>query len=153
METNDNQQKDTRMYITKNAEKNLRITAVWTKFYAILSFIGVGFVFLIGLGLILAGNLEPNELADLSTYNFMFAFPKALGIIYMLLSIVMLFPAIFLLQYSIYTKRCLSNSNVATLEVAFNKMKSYWLYMGIVTIASIVLAAIVPVIAIFGTLL
>ena len=46
METNDNQQK-TQECTSPKMLKNLRITAVWTKFYAILSFIGVGFVFLI----------------------------------------------------------------------------------------------------------
>lgn len=146
METNDNQQKDTRMYITKNAEKNLRITAVWTTFYAILSFISVASLFFMGLFLILLGDFFPSELTDLSTHNFMFSSSKVLGIVYVLLAVITLFPAIFLLQYSIYTKRCLSNSNIATLEVAFNKMKSYWLYIGIVIIAMIVLAAIMPII-------
>ncbi len=135
MEVNEYQEKEMKMFITKNAEKNLRITAFWTKFNAILSFIGCAFYFLSGLVLLLMKSVFHSEMFS----NFKF------GLIFLIISLLMLIPAIFLYQYSIFIKRSLRNANVATLEVAFNKMKSYWLFIGIMSIVMILFSIIVSI--------
>ena len=63
----------------------------------------------------------------------------------------MILPGVFLCQFAKSIKSALWNNNVATFELAVAKMKSYWMFMGILAIAMIVVAVIItPIIAILS---
>ncbi|NLJ81979.1 MAG: hypothetical protein GX330_02490 [Bacteroidales bacterium] len=135
MNTNENQELNRKMFVTEYTEKNLRVTAAWTKFYAILSFIGVAIMLLIGVLLLIVANKTSSL-----PISHPFMEVKAIGFIYIVAGIIMLIPAILLYQFSKYTKKSLIDNNVATLEVGIAKMKGFWIFMGIISIISIISA-------------
>lgn len=145
METVEKQEKELRLFITEAAENDLKTTALWTKFYAILYFIGFGVLLLCGLFLLIAGKMsfftslqETNGMMPMYGMNFSF-----IGIIYMVLGLIMIIPGLLLYQFNKHIKSSLWNNNVATFELAITKMKSYWIFMGIYAIVSIFIAVII----------
>lgn len=153
METTEKHEQGMKLFLTENAEKDLKTTASWTKFYAILYFIGVGVLFLCGLMMLILGKMaffplmhEANSMMPMCGISFGF-----IGIIYMILGLLMIIPGMLLYQFNINIKKALWNNNVATFEVAVAKMKSYWMFMGIYAIVMIVIAVvIVPIVLIIS---
>lgn len=136
MNTDENQEVNRKMFVTEYTEKNLRITAAWTKFYAIFSFIAAGIVFLAGIFLLFFASKIMSTLPISHSFLGM----KTIGFGYIVASIITLIPAILLYQFSKYTKKSLIDNNVATLEVGIAKMKGYWIFMGVISIISIISA-------------
>lgn len=116
METANSQVQGMKMFLTENAEKDLKTTASWTKFYAILYFIGAGAMVLCGLMLLLLGKMPifdsmsgMNQAMPMHGMNF-----GLIGIVYMILGIIMILPGVFLCQFAKSIKSALWNNNVAT---------------------------------------
>ena len=137
METTDIlEQKSSTLEVTGNAKTYLSTAASWAKFYAILSFIGIGFLLLGGLIVIAAGESMSNLTA--MPYGF-----SAFGWFYIVLAVIMFFPALYLLRFSQKTKEALIANDSQVLEVSFQNMKSYWKFIGIMTIVLIAFFIIV----------
>lgn len=153
METTEKHEQGMKLFLTENAEKDLKTTASWTKFYAILYFIGVGVLFLCGLMMLILGKMaffplmhEANSMMPMCGISFGF-----IGIIYMILGLLMIIPGMLLYQFNLNIKKALWNNNVATFEVAVSKMKSYWMFMGIYAIVMIVISVvIIPIVIIIS---
>jgi hypothetical protein len=151
MDVNVNQENEHKMFVTEATEKNLRTTAFWTKLYAILSFIGVGVLFLLGLLLIIISNSDyvNNILSSISTPLISIKF---IGILYMVLALIMIIPSLLLYQFASNTKKSLANNNVATLALAIVKMKIYWIFTGVFSIAMIFISLIFSIVKVIGAM-
>jgi len=125
-------------------------TAKWTKFIAIIGFIGIGF-------LVLAGVM----FAALSSVNFA-SIPGmenlgALGgtfvaIIYIVLALIYYFPVKYLYDFSVKVKEALAIVDPVKLEEALEKLKSHYKYIGILLIVVLCFYALIFVFAIFAAI-
>ena len=132
--------------VTQNAKGYLNSTASWAKFFAILSFIGIGFFVLAGIIMMTMGSFieRASESADLPA-----GFSSLAGVIYFVVAIICYFPASYLLKFSQKTKNALATHDTPILEEAFQNMKSYWKFFGIVAIIWLALCCLmVPIIII-----
>ena len=111
---------------------SLRATKPWTRLLSILGFIGTGLTVLLGLGIILGKDFLPVS-------------PKApplifLGIFYILTSVLYLIPSIWLSKYSSAIASFLKAGDSVQLGNAMAYQKSFWKFVGILVLVSIVFA-------------
>jgi hypothetical protein len=140
METNDSlEQKTLTLEVTENAKAYLKTASSWTNFYAIMSFIGIGCYVLYAILM-----FTTNGIMSQSQVNMPFSgFSTLMGLFMLIIAIVQIFPALFLLWFSQKTKKALQEENTYALEEALQNLKSYWKFIGIVTIVGIAFAIIV----------
>ncbi|MDR1180484.1 MAG: hypothetical protein LBL13_00685 [Bacteroidales bacterium] len=143
METIDSsEQKSLTLEVTENAKAYLRTMASWTNFYAILGFVGVGFSVLYAL-MMFATN---NTLSHLHTPFPNFFIP--MGIFVLIIAAIKVFPILYLLRFSRKTNKALQEGgDIYVLEEALRNLKSYWKFIGIMSIIGIAILIItIPVI-------
>ncbi|QXP65335.1 hypothetical protein H0I27_11405 [Polaribacter sp. HaHaR_3_91] len=133
--------------ITKASKNFLKETAKWAKFLSIIGFIliAIMLVFSVFATTIfeLAGKMQPGM-------------PESLGltmtVTYLVLAIIYFFPVYYLLQFSNKMKTALSTKNDETLAKAFEMLKSHYKFIGVFTIITMSLYALLIVAAVFGGL-
>ncbi|MBN1569344.1 MAG: hypothetical protein JXA73_15970 [Acidobacteria bacterium] len=132
--------------LTAAAQQYLSQTGPWIRFLAILLFIFSGLTLLIGMVLILmgfAGILSPGS----SVGGKML--PSGLGVallgpIYGLMAILgYLVPGILLFRYASAIKALQSSRSAQVLENALKHQKSFWRYLGILTIILLIIGILV----------
>lgn len=114
----------------------LKETSGWTFFLAILAFIGVAFMLLAGLVVAAMAGSLPEETNPYSQFGFSMSW---LGIFYIIMAIVMIFPALYLFNFSRKTKTALESSRIEDFTSSFSNLKSYFKFTGIMAIVVIVL--------------
>ena len=111
----------------------LNTTAKWTKFLAIMGFIGIGIMLIAGLfmGVVFSVfNYIPT--------NTPMPFPmRWFGLIYIILAVVYIFPVIYLNNFSNYISKAVTLRETVFLTIALNNIKRHFKYMGISTIVLI----------------
>ncbi len=130
METQQENFKNSDLIITTSSKEFLLYTSKWANFLAILSFVGIGLMVLGGLIITVfaAGfsNVQNSEV------------PMGfLGIIYVMLAILYLFPTLYLYNFSKNMRKALANSNQQNLDLGFENLKSFFKFVGIFTIITI----------------
>ena len=139
---------ETTLVITEAGKKDLLTTAKWSKFYAVLSFIGVAICVLMGILLLVSGHFMAQIQPDLSD-----AMLAPLGLVYIILGGILVMPALYLLQFSQKTEQAIAESNTEMMEQALNRMKSYWKFMGIFTIVMLAVSLLLVPVAVIGSFL
>jgi hypothetical protein len=120
---------------------SLRATRPWTRLFSILGFIGTAVMILTGIAIILGGKIfQTAENAPL---------PALTGIINILASIFYLVPSIWLSKYSSAITRFLHGGGAIELGNAIAFQKSFWKFLGIMTVVLIGSAVIGIIAAIF----
>lgn len=139
---------ETTLVITEAGKKDLLTTAKWSKFYAVLSFIGVAICVLMGILLLVSGHFMAQIQPDLSA-----AMLAPLALVYIILGGILVMPALYLLQFSQKAEQAIAESNTEMMEQALNRMKSYWKFMGIFTIVMLVVSLLMVPVAVIGSFL
>ncbi|QXP68687.1 hypothetical protein H0I28_06990 [Polaribacter sp. AHE13PA] len=133
--------------ITKASKNFLKETAKWAKFLSIIGFIliAIMLVFAVFATTIfeLAGKMQPGMPASLGL---------TMTVTYLVLAIIYFFPVYYLLQFSNKMKTALSTKNDETLAKAFEMLKSHYKFIGVFTIITMSLYALLIVVAVFGGL-
>lgn len=124
--------------ITPQATQHLRGTRPWVLFMSILMFIGAGFMVIGGLGAIAMGGMRG-----------MFNGPMAvvIGLAYIVMAAICGVMAYLLLAYAGAIKRFAFSQRSHDLEAALGAQKSFWKFVGILTIVVISLYLVVILIA------
>jgi hypothetical protein len=105
----------------------------WTMFLAIIGFIFLGLIIVIGL---LAGTF----LAAFNTGGSVTGFPESLlFIIFIILIVLYFFPGIFLLRFSKHAAIAVHAFDVQELHKAFRNLRSYFAFVGILIIIDLLL--------------
>ena len=113
----------------------LRKTRPWVILFAILSFIGSGFLVLGGVAAFFMGSLPTGGQA-----NPFGQFGWALGLVYLVLGAVYIYPGVRLLQYGLAIGRLVQGGGRgADLELALGLQMRFWRFAGILTLAMIAL--------------
>lgn len=150
METKEIQEKK----ITKSMEIDGSMMSVlnecrkWTKFLAICGFVGIGILILMGIfmGTIFSSVLETMPQSK--------PFPTVtMSITYIIMSIVMFFPILYLFNFSTKMKTALYSSDQEALYEAFNNLKRHFKFIGIIIIIELLIAgAMILGLSIFAAL-
>ena len=111
----------------------LNTAAQWTKFLAIMGFIGIGIMLLAGLFMgVLFSVFNPTQA------HTPFPFPmQFLGLIYFILAAVYVFPVIYLNNFSNYISKAVAIRETMFLTIAFKNIKKHFKFIGIAAIAMI----------------
>ena len=130
--------------ITAGMAQSLRQTRPWVLFLAILGFIGCGLIVLVGLVVMLAGSLV-NQYGRHGG----FGIPPVIGLIYMAMGLLYFFPAYYLVKYSGGISRFLGSGQSADMEAALASQKSFWKFVGILTVIVLSLYLLALVVFLF----
>lgn len=133
------------LHVSSEGQQYLKETAKWAKFLAIVGFVMTGFIVLAAL---FAGTLFSTLAQSSPELAF---FPSAgITIIYLFLAALYFFPCLFLLQSSQKLTLALQNGSSEELTVALEKIKSFFRFVGIMTLVIIALYALMILFLILG---
>ena len=122
-------------------------TARWGKLLAILGFIGLGLLVLLGLFYsAFISALSGNELEGLPM-----GLSWMIGLIYVVLAVLFFFPVLYLYRFSIKTQSSIRSKNTGELTQAFSNLKSVFKFFGIYTIVIMVIYALILLGVMMGT--
>lgn len=122
--------------------EHLRATKPWVRFMSIMMFISVGFMFLAGLVLMFMPLPAAGRMPGMG----------AIGILYFVLGGLYLAPAYFLHQFASAIQNLLQGGGDVAMETALGSQKSFWRFVGILTLVIICIYALVFAFAIFGAM-
>ena len=136
--------------LTPLAQQYLDQTRPWVRFMAILIFVSVGLMALVGISMLLVavlggframGDGGPGPLGSAAGFGVM-------ALVYVLLALVYVAPGLYLSRYATAIKRLNANSTAASLEDALKHQKSFWRFVGILSAIGIAVAVVVVVLGI-----
>jgi hypothetical protein len=142
MENFENKVQDDNSFIS-NTEINdyLMETSKWGKFLAIVGYVGMGILILVGIFMMVG-------LSKISSFPGT-SFPMgSFGFIYIILSVIYYFPVNYLYTYSVKIKQGLNSKDITTITAGFQNLKSLFKFMGILTIVILSIYGLILVIAI-----
>ena len=132
------------LVIDWRSKEFLKETAKWTKFLAILGFVGIGLMVLGSLVMLFA----PSSLV--SNGDFPFGGKIFLMLLYLAFAVLYYFPISYLYQFSENTKKAIENNDNNAIRDAFEFLKSHYKFMGILTIILLSFYAIIIFIGLIG---
>lgn len=127
--------------VTPLMVEHLRATKPWVRFMSVIMFISVGLMFLLGAAMM----LMPSPAGMRSV-----GFGPIVGIIYFIIGAFYLVPGYFLHQYASSIQDFLNGGGDSAMENALGSQKSFWRFVGILTLVVICLYALVFFFAILG---
>ncbi|WP_303315508.1 hypothetical protein Q4Q34_14955 [Flavivirga abyssicola] len=101
--------------INKDIRGYLEETSKWSYFLAILGFVGIGLIVLVGVGMSFYTGL--NEFGADSAYGL--GYSLGAGIVYLLLALIYFFPLLYLFKFSKKMKNALKLNNNEDFKIAF----------------------------------
>ncbi len=112
----------------------------WTKFLAVMGFIGIGFMMLMGI----IASITASAVSNAPGMPAMPFPPGIIGFIYVIFAGIMVFPVILLNNFSNKMKEALYTKDHIALYKAFNNLKRYYKFIGIlIIIYLLILGAII----------
>lgn len=120
--------------VTEQMINHMRSTKLWTKFLSIMGFIMAGFMVIMGVFIIFAGNLFTKGASPGLTIF--------MGIFYVLFSIFYIIPSLYLFKFASALNRFLSDRKDAEMEAAISYQKSFWKFCGILCLIGMTLAIV-----------
>ena len=144
MEDNLHVENGENLVIDWRSKEFLKETAKWTKFLAILGFVGIGLMVLGSLVMLFA----PSSL--MSNGDFPFGGKIFMMLLYLAFAVLYYFPISYLYQFSENTKNAIENNDNNAIRDAFEFLKSHYKFMGILTIILLSFYAIIIFIGLIG---
>ena len=144
MEDNLHVENGENLVIDWRSKEFLKETAKWTKFLAILGFVGIGLMVLGSLVMLFA----PSSL--MSNGDFPFGGKIFMMLLYLAFAVLYYFPVSYLYQFSENTKKAIENNDNNAIRDAFEFLKSHYKFMGILTIILLAFYAIMIFIGLIG---
>jgi hypothetical protein len=141
---NTNQTEISEVKVTGSMVDSMRSTRPWTMLLSVLGFIGAGLFLIIGIVMLFVRAL-PRQDAQLAN-----AF---MGVMYIVFAVVYCFPSLYLFKYSNSVKLFYQRKNESYLESALSYQKSFWKFVGILSIITIVISIVGIIAAILIPLL
>ncbi|WP_353148824.1 DUF5362 family protein [Flavobacterium sp.] len=145
---NEKQTENFENQLTTAAVGFLQESAKWSKFMAIIGFIGIGLMVLVSLFMAIGFSAM-----DASTMPELPFSMSAFSIIYVLFAAIYFFPVYYLYQYANKTSAALHSKNKQLLADGLENLKSHHKFLGIFTLILISLYGLIFVFAILGGIL
>jgi hypothetical protein len=154
----ENSLENKKVEIGQEALGYLDTTRKWTMFFAILGFVFLGLMLVMG---VVAGSFIRGFTSGMSGVSGMegaegMGTVKAAGgfasvmmfIVMLIMAVIYFFPLFYLLKFSTHAKKAVATCDSNEMTLAFKNIKSYWKYIGILII--ILLAVYLIIFMIFG---
>jgi hypothetical protein len=122
----------------------LLATRPWVRLCSIMGFIMTAFTVLVGISLMVG----MGAIAGSGAYGV--GFGIGTGLVYVLMSLLTFFPSLFLFKYASAITQADRSQNSEDIRVALRYQKSFWKFIGIVTLIYLVLFGVVLVFGIIG---
>jgi hypothetical protein len=116
-------------------------TSKWGKFLAIVGFIGMGLLLLLGIAFLVG-------FSSFSSITGVGLPMRIIGFVYILISVLYYFPLKYLYNFSVQSKQGITLTNQKTITSGFENLKSVFKFMGIFTIVVLSLYALIIVVAV-----
>ncbi len=133
------------LLINSISQDNLNSAARWGRFLAIVGFVGIGLMLIVGL---VVQTLMPTLSR---TYGYGNPFLKYIAVVYIIIGVVLFLPCLYLLKFSNKMLEAIRTSNQETLDNAFMNLKSMFKFYGIVTIVILCFYALAFLVGIGGS--
>lgn len=116
-------------------------TSKWGKFLAIMGYIGMGILLLLGVIFIVGFSIF-NSVSSVG-------FPmRIMGFIYVLISVLYYFPLKYLYNCSVQLKQGLNSANQPAITSGFENLKSLFKFMGVFTIVVLSIYVLIIIVAV-----
>ena len=116
-------------------------TSKWGKFLAIVGYVGMGLLVLMGLGVAVASSV----LSEMAATGLPLA---VLGVVYIVIAVLYFFPINYLYKFSVNMRKGLVSTGQDAVNEGFKNLKSLFRFMGIMTVVVLSIYALAIVIAI-----
>lgn len=133
-------QAENALNVNKQIEAYLRETTRWGKFLAIVGFVMMGILVLLGISM---ATVFPAFSEAAGTQ-----FPVVMALVYVLLGLLYFFPLFYLYRFSSRIKEALMVNNEAAFTSGFENLKSLFKFMGIFTIVIMAIYLVVILLAV-----
>ena len=145
---NEKQTENYENQLTTAAVGFLQESAKWSKFMAIIGFIGIGLMVLVSLFMAIGFSaMSASTMPELP-------FPMSVfSILYVLFAAIYFFPVYYLYQYATKTSAALHSKNKQLLADGLENLKSHHKFLGIFTLIIVSLYGFIFVFAILGVIL
>ena len=145
---NEKQTENFENQLTTAAVGFLQESAKWSKFMAIIGFVGIGLMVLVSLFMAIGFSaMGASTMPELP-------FPMSVfSIIYVLFAAIYFFPVYYLYQYATKTSAALHSKNKQLLADGLENLKSHHKFLGIFTLILVSLYGFIFVFAILGGIL
>ena len=121
---------------------HLSETAKWARFLAIVGFVFLILMIVMGLFTSLFVSRYGDMYSNYSNRGFMQAIGAGVAIFYILMAVVIFFPLLFMLRFANQMRGALNSNNQELLNSSFQNLKIYFRYLGVLTIIGLVLMAL-----------
>lgn len=145
---NEKQTENFENQLTSAAVGFLQESAKWSKFMAIVGFVGIGLMVLVSL--FMAIGFSSMGTANMPELPFSMS---VFSIIYVLFAAIYFFPVYYLYQYATKTSAALHSKNKQLLTDGLENLKSHHKFLGIFTLILVSLYGFIFVFAILGGIL
>ncbi len=133
------------LHLNHESRGYLKETAKWARFLAILSFVMLGLFMLLGL---FAGAFMSFMMADIPGAEMI---PSGLITAYFLVAVLIgFFPTMYLYRFASKMNIALQNEDEIALTGSFSNIKSYYKFIGILTLIMLIFYAIALIFALIG---
>ncbi len=144
-----NEEFKTGMVIDETMKADLLSSANWAKFLLVLQTIGVAIVLIMGIAMIALGGKFPGMMPA-ETAPFVGGVGIAVGIIYVLLALILIYPIAKGFQFANGVKAACKTGSEAQLARGFAGMHSFLKFYGIFAIICLVIYALIAILGIIG---
>src|SRR6266446_6950289 len=122
--------------LTPAVSRILQQTQPWARFMGIIGFVSVAFMVFSGVAAGAIGVATQNPQAAI------------LLIVYPLTAVLYIFPSMYLLRYSNRIREFVAQGQQTQLEAALEAQRSFWKFVGVLTLVALVVAVLGIVVAI-----
>lgn len=138
--------------LTPLAQQYLDQTRPWVRFMSVMIFASAGLMALVGIAMLLVavlggfravGDGGPGPLGSAAGF-------AGMALVYVLLAFVYVAPGLYLSRYATAIKRLKANATAGGLEDALKHQKSFWRFVGILSVIGLMVAAVVIVLGILA---
>jgi len=137
----ENQQSETPIICNNVIRGYLLETSKWGKFLAVIGFVGISLMILLGIFLMIGMSF----LSELSSKSMPAGF---FGLIYIIMAAIYYFPVNYLHKFSVLIKQSLNSNDELALTNGFENLKKMFKFMAILTIVVLSIYVLILLIAI-----
>jgi hypothetical protein len=131
--------------VSTAAIQQLADTKPWVRFLSVLIFVGAGFLVLAAAGMLIAGAAGTAMAMPGRSSGFPAGMGVGLAILYALLAFLYIFPGIKLWKYADHIAVLVRTRRDSDLVAALDQQRSFWKFVGIMTIITLVIYVFVIV--------
>jgi len=136
------------LIITNSIKQDLKTISFWSKFLSILGFVVLGFMLIAAIFMIIAGLFIDKMTNEAAPFSFALS-----GLVYIVMGVIYFFPTYYLFKSGNKLSAAVNNNNQDELTEGFKHTKSLYKFIGVSTIAIIVLYILIAIVSVLFTII